>query len=99
MPSVQRAHETVKTRNIKVLTISIDAGGVKDVAPFMREHGYTMPVLLDPKMRAFSDFGLVGTPGTFIVNRDGKIVAKSVGPVNFDNPAFRSYVEKLATNR
>ena len=96
MPSVQRAYEAFKDRNIKILTISIDEGGARDVRPFMREHNYTMPALIDQKMEEAAKVGLIGTPGTFIVNRQGKIVAKGLGPVNFDSPEFRRYVESLA---
>ncbi len=72
---MQRAHEAFKDKNIRVLTISIDAGGIKDVKPFLAEHR------------------------TFIVDRQGKIVASSFGPVDFDQPAFRKYVLELATKK
>ena len=96
MPSVQRAYAAYKDKNVKVLTISIDEGGIKDVVPFLKATGYSMPVLLDSRMEEADKLGLIGTPGTFIVNRAGKIVAKGLGPVEFDNPAFRSYIDNLA---
>jgi len=99
MPSVQRAYEAFKDKNIRVLTISIDAGGVKDVKPFLAEHRYTMPALIDSNMEVFARFGLRGTPGTFIVDPQGKIVASSFGPVDFDQPAFRKYILDLATKK
>src|SRR5438132_8951510 len=95
MPSVQRAYEAFKNDNVKVLTISIDEGGAKVVKPFLKEHGYTMPALIDSKMQEFSKLGLLGTPGTFVISRQGKIVAKGLGPVDFDNAAFRKYIAEL----
>jgi peroxiredoxin len=96
MPSVQRAHEAFKNSNIKIVTISIDDGGAKDVKPFLAENHYNMPVLLDTKMELMEKFGLFGTPGTFIANRQGMLVAGASGPVDFDPPEFRQYVSNLA---
>ena len=99
MPSVQRAYTDLKDRDIKILAISIDAGGSKDVKPFLAEHQYTMPVVLDAKMQVFHRYGLVGTPGTFVADRQSMLVAKSFGPVDFDRPEFRSYILALAGRR
>ena len=95
MPSVQRVYEDFRDTKIEVITISIDDRGAKDVKPFLKEHGYTMPALIDIKKEEFSKLGLIGTPGTFIVNRSGKIVAKGIGPVDFDRADFREYVKGL----
>jgi peroxiredoxin len=96
MPSVQRAYDDLKGKNLRILAISIDAGGAKDVKPFLAEHRYTTPVALDSKMEVFAKYGLRGTPGTFIVDRQGMVVASSFGPVDFDPPEFRKYILSLA---
>jgi peroxiredoxin len=96
MPSVQRAYDDFKGKNIRILAISIDAGGAKDVKPFLAEHRYTMPVALDTTMEVFAKYGLLGTPGTFITDRQGILVAKAFGPVDFDLPEFRKYILSLA---
>jgi hypothetical protein len=44
----------------------------------------------------FHRYGLVGTPGTFIADRQGLLVAKGFGPVDFDPAAFRNYILTLA---
>ena len=53
-----------------------------------------MPVPLDPKMEVFSKYGLFGTPGTFVADRQGMLVAKG-SAVDFDRPEFRDYVLSL----
>jgi len=94
MPSVQRAYTDFKDKNIRILAISIDAGGANDVKPFLTEHQYTMPVLLDTTMEVFSRYGLFGTPGTFVADRQGMVVAKG-SAVDFDRPEFRDYILSL----
>ena len=96
MPSVQRAFTDFQNMRIKILAISIDEGGAKDVKPFLLEHHYTMPVALDTKAEIFKQYGLFGTPGTFIANRQGILVAKAFGPVDFDLKEFRKYILDLA---
>ena len=96
MPSVQRAFTDFQGKKIKILTISIDDGGAKDVKPFMAENHYTMPVALDTKSDVLALYGLFGTPGTFIADRQGMLVAKAIGPVDFDNPELRKYILELA---
>ena len=96
MPSVQRAFTDFQKKKIRILAISIDEGGAKDVKPFLAEHHYTMPVALDTKAEVFTQYGLRGTPGTFITDRQGTLVAKSFGPVDFDRPEFRKYILDLA---
>jgi hypothetical protein len=55
-----------------------------------------MPVALDVKAEVFARYGLFGTPGTFIADRQGMLVAKGFGPVDFDRPDFRKYILDLA---
>src|SRR5215831_6788011 len=99
MPSVQRAYDDMKGKNIRILAISIDAGGAKDVKPFLAEHCYTIPVALHTNLKVFSSYGLLGTPGSFIADPQGMLVAYSFGPVAFDRPEFRKYILALADPR
>jgi peroxiredoxin len=99
MPSVQRAFTDFQGKNVRVLAISIDERGAKDVKPFLAEHHYTMPVLLDTNSDTLTKYGLFGTPGTFIADAQGNLVAKAVGPVDFDRPEFRTYILDLAAGR
>ena len=93
---MQRAFTDFQNKRIKILAISIDEGGAKDVKPFLAQHHYTMPVALDTNGVVFAQYGLRGTPGTFIADRQGMLVAKSFGPVDFDRAEFRKYIVDLA---
>ena len=95
MPSVQRAHDQLRNQGVVFLIISVDTSQAP-VEAYLKENGYTIPAPLDSKLEVASKFGLVGTPTTFIINRQGKIVASSMGPLDFDRPEFRSYIKALA---
>jgi hypothetical protein len=36
-----------------------------------------------------------GVPTTYVINRQGAIVAHGFGPVDFDSPAFVQYIQAL----
>ena len=98
MPSVQRVHETFKDKNVVVLAISVDGGGEKAVKSFMIQHGYTFTAPVDVRMEIARKFGVRGTPTTYVINRQGAIVAHGFGPVDFDSPAFVQYIQALAAD-
>jgi peroxiredoxin len=95
MPSVQRAHEALRNRDVVVLTISIDGTGERAVKPFLAAHGYTIPALVDPRMDVARALGVRAVPTTIVVNRAGMIVARGTGPFEVDKPEFIQYVESL----
>jgi peroxiredoxin len=95
MPSVQRVHNDFKNNgNVVVLMISVDSSRAP-VDAYLAENGYAMPVVLDANIQVASKFGVLGTPTTFIINRQGNIVASGFGPVDFDKPVFRKYLQAL----
>jgi hypothetical protein len=74
--------------------VSVD-GSRAPVDTYLAENGYTMPVVLDNHIEVASKFGVSGTPTTFIVNREGKIVASGFGALDFDHPELRNYLQTL----
>jgi peroxiredoxin len=93
---VQRAYDALKDQGVVVLAISIDGTGEKAVKPYMVKNGFTFPALIDQRMEVTRQFGARATPSTFVVDRQGKIVARGVGPFELDTPEFARYVQTLA---
>jgi peroxiredoxin len=96
MPSVQRVYETFKDKDVVVLAISIDGGGEKAVKSFMAKRGYTFTTPVDMRMEIARKFGVRGVPTTYVINRQGAIMAHGFGPIDFDSPAFVQYIQTLA---
>ena len=60
----------------------MDETGIKDVAPFVKKHAMTYPVLLGDEDVA-GQFGVVmGLPTTFLVDQNGKFYSIYRGLVN-----------------
>jgi peroxiredoxin len=97
MPSVQRVHDAFKDTDVVVLAISVDGGGIQTVKSYVMKHGYTIPALLDTGMEVARKFGVRAVPMTYVVNRQGVVVASGFGPVDFDRPEFREYLQRVIT--
>jgi peroxiredoxin len=95
MPSVQRVHNEWQDKDVVMLAISVDGSGAKVVQTFLEKHAYTMPTLVDSSMETARKFGVRGVPMTYIVSRQGKVVASGFGPVDFDRPEFKAYLQAL----
>jgi peroxiredoxin len=96
MPSVQRVHDAFKDKDVVVLAVSIDGAGEKAVQSFIAKRGYTFAMPVDARMDVARQFGVRGLPTTYVINRQGAIVAHGFGPVDFDSPAFVQYIQALA---
>jgi peroxiredoxin len=95
MPSVQKAHDLFREKDVAVLAISIDGTGERAVKPFMAQHGYTFPSLIDQTMAVARQFGVRLVPTTYVVNREGMIVGMGVGPVDLASPEFAQYLASV----
>jgi hypothetical protein len=92
---VQRAYDALKDQGVVVLAISIDGTGEKAVKPYMVKNGFTFPALIDQRMEVARQFGARATPSTFVVDRQGKIVARGVGPFELDTSDISSAIPWL----
>jgi peroxiredoxin len=95
MPSVQRVHNAWQGKDVVMLAISVDGSGPKTVQTFLEKHGYTMPTVVDTGMEIARKFGVRGVPMTYIINRQGTVIASGFGPVDFDRPEFSTYLQTL----
>jgi peroxiredoxin len=93
MPSVQKAHDLLQDKNVVVLAISIDGAGERAIRPFMEEHGYTFPSLIDQTMEVARKFRVRSVPTTYVLNREGLIVGAGYGPVDLASPEFVQFLE------
>ncbi len=73
-------------RPFQILAISIDEGGKEAVEAFFRQSGNELPAYLDTNRAIGRMYGITGVPETFIINRNGVIIKKIVGPIDWNAP-------------
>ena len=58
-----------------------DRSATETIQGFLNELGIRFPVYHDPSWAIVDDYFLLGLPGTFLVDSQGKIVRKWTGPL------------------
>ena len=95
-PLLQRWHERLARQGATVL--GVDVQDISDDArAFVAEYGLTYPMLRDGPGDIRDDFGILGLPETFVVDRRGRIAAVARGPV--DERFMRDQVAPLLRER
>lgn len=95
MPTIESLHQQLSARGLEILAISLDPLGAQIVEPFMRKYQLTFPVLLDPKSEVERLYGTTGVPESFIVDKEGRLVEKIVGPRDWAAPQMLATFERL----
>jgi len=98
MPSMEKLHQELKGEAFKILAVSIDASGAKAVLPFMKKHKLSFHALTDTKGAIKSLYQATGVPESFIIDKNGVIAEKVIGPMDWATPDviryFRDLVQK-----
>jgi len=95
VPALSRLNARMAGTAFRMVTISIDEGGSNAVESFFRLAGYRLPTLLDPAGTVGKLYGITGVPETFIIDPQGVIRKKVLGPRAWDDPSVISYLSEL----
>jgi peroxiredoxin len=100
MPALDELAASARKFAIAVLPVSIDARGLSVVKPFYAAHNLGhLPILLDPESDAARAFKVHGIPATFIIDRQGRVVGRTEGPVQWDTQAAIDTIRRLVGPR
>ena len=86
MPSLERLYNRFRGRGLEFLAVDIEENR-GDVAVFVKDYGLNFPVVLDASGKISDIYGIRSIPTTFIIDRDGSIIAAAVGARDWDTPA------------
>ena len=95
MPSIERLYQEFKGRNLVVLTVSVDTADTGLVKNFVDKHGYSFPVLHDSRASIMKRFGIRFLPVTFLIDGEGKVIGKAVGPRDWGQAKVTRLLEEL----
>lgn len=95
MPSMEKLYRKLKGKNFEILAVSIDESGLKAVAPFMKKSSLTFPALIDSKGTIKTVYGITGIPESFIIDQQGILIKKIVGPVDWATPRIFRFFSDL----
>lgn len=87
MPSLDRLQRKLGGPGFEVVALSIDHEGTDVVRRFYREIGIeALGIYIDPTTDAAGRLGIVGIPGTLLIDREGREIGRALGPAEWDSP-------------
>lgn len=96
MPSMEVLHQTFQKDGLVVLAVSIDRVTTKkDIPPFIKSMSLTFPVLVDSWGQTDKSYKLMGVPETYIIDQEGVLREKVIGPRDWTVLSNLSVVRSL----
>ncbi len=87
MPSLERLHRALRDKGLEVVAISVD-DSIEVIERFQRENGLSFTMLFDEDAKVAHGFQTFKYPETYIVDKEGRLLSKIVGPRNWITPAI-----------
>ena len=95
IPVLQALHTRYAPRGLELVGVSVDSRGEEDtIREFAADFGMTYPLWLDPDERVQSTFLAIGVPATFLIDREGMLRWRHVGPVRASDPTLVREIER-----
>jgi peroxiredoxin len=94
MPAMQRLSEKLQGEGFVMLAVSED-DAMDKVKAFVEEMKVGFPVLIDSTGSVGRLYGITGYPETFIIDREGRQVARFIGPRDWSDPKIEQDLRTL----
>ena len=97
VPYFENLYQAMKDeKDFHLLTVNSNRGEThEDVSKFMKKMGLNFQALIDTKKTVYKRYKLTGWPETFLIDRNGIIVEKFIGPNRWDSPLFIQKISNL----
>jgi peroxiredoxin len=95
MPAMEQAYQTLAPAGFRIAAVSIDEGNPEDVRAFGRQLGLNFDLLQDRATKVTQLYQTTGVPESFLLDRNGIIVKRIIGPHDWSSPVNRALIERL----
>jgi len=94
LPSLMAMQERTRSRGVVVLGVSIDVDG-DAYHHFLKQRGVNFVTVRDPEQKVSDVYGTHGWPESYIIDRQGVLRRKVVGPIDWSAPDVLEFLNKL----
>ena len=96
MPSMQRLHERLGPKGLRIVAVSVDDPGMEArIRAFTDELGLDFEVLYDAPGAIRQIYQTTGVPETFVIDREGKIRRRIIGAEDWSSEANVAVLDRL----
>lgn len=94
MPAMERLHAALPEQAFALVAIAIDENP-EDVVAFQERMPLSFPILLDPPGRVYAAYQTMGVPESLLIDAEGRVVERYVGPREWDAPEYEQRIRAL----
>lgn len=94
----ERLYQQFKQKEFVVLAVNLGEPADR-VKEYMSKHKLTFPALIDSDSSVSRLYGVRGTPTRFLIDRQGKMIAGSVGPRDWASEEAQRLIANLVGAR
>jgi peroxiredoxin len=94
MPALDRLRHTLDNPRFALLTVSVDEDR-SQVESYRDRLGLTLPILLDSSHEVSHAYQTYRYPESFLLDREGRVVARFVGPRDWDSEIYVDRIREL----
>jgi peroxiredoxin len=95
MPSFENLYRRYRSQGLTLLAVSLDKGDSTKVQEFADKHKISFPILLDTKGVAEKLYPSFSIPFTYVIDKQGRVVARVDGAKNWESSETFEAVEHL----
>lgn len=92
---MQRLAAALAGSDFELVAVSVDQSA-DEVRSYRDRLGLHFPILLDPEKRVAGAYQTFRYPESYLIDRDGRILARYIGPRDWDSDAYRDRIRGLA---
>jgi thiol-disulfide isomerase/thioredoxin len=94
MPSMEALYQRFKDRGLEILAVNYGESE-EVVSGFFEQYKFSFPAALDPAGQVNGLYGVGALPTTYIIDREGNILTRVVGSINWNTPELFAAFEAL----
>jgi DsbE subfamily thiol:disulfide oxidoreductase len=94
MPAMERLYREFKGRGFEILAVNVKDNR-KDALAFAKKLNVSYPIVMDPEGEVGLLYGAFGMPTTYLIDKNGMVLARLWGPADWSSPGARNLIKSL----
>ncbi len=98
-PQLQRLHRTYFPQGLRLIGVTQMDPTTAEIRAFLKEHGITYPILLDPKEKTGGRYRLEGHPTGVLIDRKGVVRYVHTGYLKGEEEAIERAIQAVLAGK